>query len=103
PDSDRRLAYAIKVANTLLDLPRRAMGQLELLIAAQTEIRDYHRAAEHDELHIAAKLLGDAYRDRARSHGEADLVAEAADLNSALEAYLEAWRSLPVEHDHRLT
>jgi hypothetical protein len=101
PDHELRLTFAIDVANRLLDLPGRSAEQRELLITAQTEIRDRRRDAEHPSWPQAANLLGRAYRERAESRG--DQAAREQDLALALAAYTQAWEAAPPDHEQRLT
>jgi hypothetical protein len=102
PGHDDRLTFAIDVADTLRDLPERSAAQLDLLIAAQGEIRDLRQSAEDPGWPRSADLLGDAYRERAQAKADTDSDARTADLLQALAAYTQAWQAVPPGHDDRL-
>ena len=50
----------------------------------------------------SARLLGDAYRERARGRPDGAAEAAAADLALALDVYVEAWNATPAEHEECL-
>ena len=101
PGHEQRLTFAIDLANMLRDIPARSAEQVELLITAQAEIRRRRRSMGDPGWPMSANLLGEAYEERAGTHGD-DADARAQDLALALAAYSEAWRAVPPGHDNRL-
>ncbi|WP_433610638.1 hypothetical protein ACQP2P_41840 [Dactylosporangium sp. CA-139114] len=101
-DDDLRLVFAIGVADILRRLPSPSPDQRDLLIRAQTEVRDRRRAAAEPAWRNSANLLGDAYRARAATWPDDLAAARAFDLGAALDAYLQAWSAAPGDDENRL-
>jgi hypothetical protein len=99
-DDERRVIYAIDLANALRRLPERSLGELDRLVELQGEITAARRARGDADLSRSVKLLGDAYRERSGWHDDPGNAL--ADLRRALEAYGEALAVTPADHASRL-
>jgi tetratricopeptide (TPR) repeat protein len=94
--SAERSDLMIEVANTLLGLAQRTAVELDALITAQSAILAEQRALAVEHWPIAAKLLGDAYRERAARDERTE------DRIEALAAYRLALSGTSPDDDFRM-
>ena len=94
-----RLHCVIGLANALWLVTGRSREQIDELIELQLEIVATRRDNGDPGLPHSAKLLGDAYRERAERREDAAL---AEDIERALVAYREALRAAPHDNESRL-
>ncbi len=100
-DDEMRLRFAVAAANLLMRLAGRDSSQIDELIELQSYIVARRRELDEGQWNVSARLLGDAYCERAGRRE--DDTAKNDDLNKALVAYREALEATSPDDGNCLT